>query len=447
VTKFNYSNALNNFQYYNDQTRAKEKLTNAVYVLGGITQEAFFRLSKKDILSARIWYCDNSHQIPPITTNTSNVHIENQKDQSIRSLVEWRRSDETYFLNIRSSLVDQFMQYTLYDKSWNHHSYSWANRARLVYSGIEKFTIRPGIEFNSDWVISDSYNGEKTRNTLGIFSEFNYSVLKSLQLSLVLRQDMIDGKFLPFIPALAIEYKPFKNINLAFSSNFCRNYRFPTLNDLYFEPYGNAQLKPETDYSVEGSMVYNFGKKDVGFFLESTITGYYSKIINQILWLPDTTANYKPINISEVHARGMEAGLNLAWSNHRFRISSANTWNYCRSTNEKSRFPGDNSVGKQLIYTPVNTFNTTLTIRWFGFYISDVFSYIGERFTSTDNSSFMPGYYLSNIILGKDFHLNKIILSLQLHLNNLFDLDYQSIANRPMPGRNYALTLKFNFRK
>jgi len=59
----------------------------------------------------------------------------------------------------------------------------------------------------------------------------------------------------------------------------------------------------------------------------------------------------------------------------------------------------------------------------------------------------MPGYYLSNIILGKNFHLKKFILSLQLHLNNLFDLDYQSIVNRPMPGRNYALTLKFNFSK
>jgi outer membrane cobalamin receptor len=447
VTKFNYSNALNNFPYNNDQTKTREKLVNGVYVLGGITQEAFFRLSKKDILTTRIWYSDNNHQIPPITTNTSNVHKEDQKDQALRSLIEWRRSSEKYFLTVRSSLVDQFMRYTLEDQSWNHHSYSWANQVRLVYTGIKNFIIKPGIDFNSDWVISDSYNGVKTRKTLGAFSEFNYDLKKFLQFSLVLRQDMIDGKFLPFVPALGMEYKPFNNINLTISANLCRNYRFPTLNDLYYERYGNPDLKPETDYAVEGGMVYNFRKKDDSFFIEMELTGYYSKMINLILWQPDSSGDFTPANISEVHARGLETGLNLAWSLSRFRFSFNNTYNYCRSTNEKPTSAEDDSKGKQLIYTPEHTLNSTLTINRSGFYGSYVFSYISERYTSSDYSSFMPGYYLSNIILGKNFHLKKFILSLQLHLNNLFDLDYQSIANRPMPGRNYMLTVKFNFRK
>jgi len=447
VTKFNYSNTLNNFPYNNDQTKTREKLINAVYVLGGITQEAFFRLSKKDILTTRIWFSDNNHQIPPITTNTSNVHKEDQTDQALRSMIEWRRSSEKYFLTVRSSLVDQFMRYTLEDQSWNHHSYSWADQVRLVYSGIKNFIIKPGLDFNSDWVISDSYNGMKTRKTLGAFSEFNYDLKKILQFSLVLRQDMIDGKFLPFVPALGMEYKPFNKINLTLSTNLCRNYRFPTLNELYFERYGNPDLIPETDYALEGGIVYNFRKEDDSFFIEMELTGYYSKMINLILWQPDSSGYFTPANISEVHARGLETGLNLAWSLNRFRFSFNSTYNYCRSTNEKLTSAEDDSKGKQLIYTPEHTLNSTLTINRDGFYGSYVFSYISERFTSTDNISYMPGYYLSNIILGKNFHLKKNILSLQLHLNNLFDLDYQSIVNRPMPGRNYALTLKFNFSK
>ena len=79
VTKFNYSNAMNDFPYNNDQTKTRETLTNAAYMFGGITQEAFFRLSKNDILTARIWYSDDNHQIPPITTNTRYVHKEDQK--------------------------------------------------------------------------------------------------------------------------------------------------------------------------------------------------------------------------------------------------------------------------------------------------------------------------------------------------------------------------------
>jgi iron complex outermembrane receptor protein len=263
----------------------------------------------------------------------------------------------------------------------------------------------------------------------------------------VLRQDVIDGKFLPFVPALGIEYKPFKKINLTFSANLCRNYRAPTLNDLYFKPNGNPDLKPETDYATEAGLVYNYGRIEKGFFIETTLTGYYSKIINEILWTPQTDGNYKPANVSEVHARGIEAGLNIAWTLFKFTFSFNNTYNYCMSTNEVAASPDDNSVGKQLIYTPENTWSTSLLIKRSGFYGSYIFNYTGLRYTSTDNSSYMPGYYLSNIILGKNFTLRKFILSLQLNLNNLFDLDYQSIAERPMPGRNFALTLKINFRK
>jgi iron complex outermembrane receptor protein len=445
ITRFNYSNALNNFPYYNDQTMTWQKLVNAVYVLGGITQETFFNLSKNDILSARIWYSDDTHQIPPITTNTDT--LEEEIDRAIRSIIEWRRSGENYYLTARSSLVDQFMRFTLGDQTWNDHCYTWSNRIRLVYSGIKNFIIKPGLDYTSDWVNSDSYNGNKTRKTLGAFSEFNYTPIKALKISLVLRQDMIDWKFLPFIPALGIEYKPFNDINLTVSANLCKNYAVPTLNDLYYEPLGNINLKPETDYATEGGIVYNLGRTDKGFFFETTVTGYYSKMIDLIIWLPTTLGQYKPQNISEVNARGAELGLNLAWSLCRFRFSLNNAYNYCRSTNEKATSANDNSVGKQLIYTPENTLNSTLTVSRSGFYGSYIFSYIGKRFTTSDNTSYMPCYYLSNIIFGKNFYLKKFILSLQLHLNNLFNLDYQSIEDRPMPGRNYAITLKFNFRK
>jgi hypothetical protein len=54
----------------------------------------------------------------------------------------------------------------------------------------------------------------------------------------------------------------------------------------------------------------------------------------------------------------------------------------------------------------------------------------------------MPAYNISNIIFGKNLGLKNFTLSLQLEINNLLNLDYQSIASRPMPGINYAFTLK-----
>jgi outer membrane receptor protein involved in Fe transport len=59
----------------------------------------------------------------------------------------------------------------------------------------------------------------------------------------------------------------------------------------------------------------------------------------------------------------------------------------------------------------------------------------------------MPGYNLSNLFLGKNIKLSNYVVSLQLQINNLFNLDYQSIENIPMPGINYGLTIRFNFKE
>ncbi|MEI7983697.1 MAG: hypothetical protein WCI71_18765, partial [Bacteroidota bacterium] len=68
-----------------------------------------------------------------------------------------------------------------------------------------------------------------------------------------------------------------------------------------------------------------------------------------------------------------------------------------------------------------------------------------NRYTGKDNLSIMPAYSLSNILLGKNILLKDFLLSLQVEINNLFNLDYQSVANRPMAGLSYAFTLKISF--
>jgi vitamin B12 transporter len=177
------------------------------------------------------------------------------------------------------------------------------------------------------------------------------------------------------------------------------------------------------------------------------VTGYYSKLLDLITWAPvsGNSTIWKPENVSEVLARGLETGINLKWEFLKTRLTFDNNYSFCKSTNEKTKSPQDASLGKQLIYIPVHSLNSTLALKKWEFYLSYNFQFVSKRYTGNDNLTYMPAYYLSNIIFGKNIHVKKIIVSLQLQINNLFDLDYQSIVNRPMPGRNYALTLKFNF--
>jgi iron complex outermembrane receptor protein len=420
---------------------------NGSYYNYGVTEELFYRAGKKDFLSGKIWYTSSYRNLPPIVTNLESDNSESIKEATARALVEWTRFETKYSFTLRSAFIDQFMNYKN-DSSGidDDHKYSsLINRLRFTWSGLKKWTIKPGADLNYDWVSSEAYDGLKTRLTAAVFSEFNYELNKKVQSSLVVRQEFIDDKFMPFIITVGLNYKPFNKINLSFSTNLARNYRYPTLNELYWKNFGNPDLLPETDYSAELGVVYQFTNKNRNFFIETELTGYYSFIQQLTQWViyGNTT---KPENVGEVLARGMEAGLNLTWSFYGFTLTSDNNYHFCRSTYEKATSASDASVGKQLIYIPINTFNSTLNIKKYEFYLSYNFSFIGLRYTARVNLYYMDGYNLSNIIFGKNFLIKNNILSLQLQINNVFDLALRSIANVPMPGRNYAFTLRYNFR-
>jgi vitamin B12 transporter len=169
---------------------------------------------------------------------------------------------------------------------------------------------------------------------------------------------------------------------------------------------------------------------------------------NLIVWYPKAGSSlWRPENISEVLSRGIEAGLKFNWTIGRFTTGLSNNYHFCKATYESSTSSADASIGKQLIYTPLNTFNSELDFAYRGFYFSYNFIFVGKRYTSKDNLSYMNAYNLSDIILGKNFVMKKYIVSLQLQINNLFDLALRSIANVPLPGRNYAITVRFNFNK
>lgn len=449
LTKANYSTSQNDFSFYNNDLDSVMRQNNGSYTQAGLSEDLFFRLGQKHFLSVKLWYSRNYRNIPPVMTNPDPDPFENQEDESLRGLAEYKFLEKKYNITVKSALIDDYLRYRNDSLDARHRYYSFVNRIRLNWLGLKRVALKPGLDLTYDWVISDAYDDIKTRRMAGLFGELVADPLDNLKTSVVIRQDLVDGLLMPFIFAAGIQYQPFSKWNWSVSSNISRNYRLPTLNDKYWAVYGNPDLEPESSVTAEASSVFNYYVKDRDLFMEVLLTGYYSWITNLIVWQPvdGNSLLWRPMNLSEVHARGLEAGLNMKYQVSRWNFSLNTNYNYCRSTNEKSNGPDDSKAGKQLIYIPVNTLNTTMNADWKNFYLSYNFMFTSRRYTGTDNETYMPGYNLSNIFIGKNIHLKNFVLSLQLEINNLFDLDYQSIANRPMPGRNYAVTLRGNFRK
>jgi iron complex outermembrane receptor protein len=448
-TRVNFSSAMNDFPYTND-TGAVVNQQNASFMRYGVSQELYGKIKDKHLLTGRLWYLSDDRNLPPTTTNYDSGKKETLYEKALRSTLDYKFVASGYTISVRSALNDQYMHYQnkLLDLSSEHKSLTWTSKTRLVFSRVKKIVLKPGLDYTFDRVISDDYDGTKYRNTFGLYLETIYSPSKKITSSLVLREEIIDGKWMPFIPAFGLEYKPFTRINLAFSANLSRNVHSPTLNDLYWKDYGNPSLKPEINYAAEAGITWNWADKKHQYYLETTVSGYYSRIFDMITWTPvDSSSLYRPENIDEILARGVEVGLNGTLTLLQFTISLKTNYTFTRSTYEKASSAYDDKIGNQQIYIPVNTFNATASIERWKFYLSYNFNYTGDRFTGKENLSIMPAYTLSNLIFGKNFGLKKIVLSLQLDINNLFNLDYQSIASRPMPGINYGFTFKVAYRK
>ncbi|MDP1623807.1 MAG: TonB-dependent receptor [Bacteroidales bacterium] len=447
-SKFNYSSASNDFPFYNDFLRENVRQLNASFALFGMSQELFWKLKDKHLISVKFRYNKDDRNIPPTTANYSADHKEKQKTNVLLAVIDYKFVEKKYNLLIRSAFGDQKMHYTL-DSTINntHQYYQWINKIRFSFLGIRNLSIKPGIDFTYDQVNSKAYEGVKTRSTTSFYTEFNLDIGKKVKTSVVIREDLIDAGFLPVVPAVGVEFLPFKKSSMSFTLNLARNYRYPTLNDLFWTVSGNPDLKPETNYSAELGSAFIHKSKDRKFFFEINLVGYYSWIYDMITWSPaNGNSNlWEPENIDEIRARGVETGLNFKWEVLKFILSLDNNYNFCHSTYQKASSAYDQKIGKQLIYIPVHNLNSTVSIERWNYYLHYNFSYISDRFTGKDNLSLMPAYNLLNIILGKNIIVKHFILSLQIDINNIFNLDYQSVASRPMPGINYAFTVKLAF--
>jgi iron complex outermembrane receptor protein len=67
------------------------------------------------------------------------------------------------------------------------------------------------------------------------------------------------------------------------------------------------------------------------------------------------------------------------------------------------------------------------------------------RFITPDNNWYLPENFLHNASVSQAFKLKKLTLTSSFKVNNLFYQDYQSIAYRAMPGRNYLFSLALSF--
>lgn len=312
---------------------------------------------------------------------------------------------------------------------------------------------------SGDTDMSGTYPGYRaSRTELSLYLAAEWHPFPRAGISLSLREELYGRAFSPVIPALSAEYLVSEKGNLRLMASVSRNYRYPTLNDWYFRPGGNPDLKPERGFGYDAG--YSFSLTFFGDRVSLSGEGFWfdSYIDDWILWLPAGSAKkfYTPLNLKKVHAYGVEQSLSFGWSFAEAWTLAADgnfTWSPSINCGEPMN-RWDESVGKQLVYIPEYSSSVSASLSWRSWKLLYKWCWYSDRFTMSSNdytiSGFIPDYFMSDVTLSKNFSFTWAGITVSLAVKNLFDEDYVTVLSRPMPGINFeafvGITPKFGRR-
>lgn len=440
-SKFYYKSVKNDYAFlnYTKSGFPKEYLINAEVLQQGFMQSFEYDFSPKNKLSFYFWLMDSDRNLPqPISL--VGVSDENQKDNSKRFLLEWKKIFSKGIFNVKTSYLTDFLKYQSPSDSLFSISNSNSLKSIAQYKHFFKsdFTAKLQLQNSYDEAQTDGYNKSVYRNQISGFLQLSKKFKEWCYIETSIRAELIDNNFLPLMPAVSLVLLPDKQLSV--KANIARHTRYPSLNDLYWTPGGNQNLKPEQGWMEELGIAY----QTKSFTAE--VIAFNSYIENWILWSPTNKGYWSPQNIKEVNNYGLETSLKYDYqinSNLSFRING--NYTYTKSINKKVTSETDASLNKQLIYVPIHNASGGLIFTYKKWMIGGNTNFTSDRFINTDNTTYLPYYHLVNAFVAKDFTLNKHNLTTKFQVNNITSVEYYVIAYRPMPPTNFMITIRYNF--
>ncbi len=96
------------------------------------------------------------------------------------------------------------------------------------------------------------------------------------------------------------------------------------------------------------------------------------------------------------------------------------------------------------MYVPLHKGIVSLDAGYRGWSLLGNINYTGERYTTNSETTSLDDFFLIGLALNKKFQLKKTALTLSVRGDNVTGIEYQTMAYRAMPLRNYTLSIRFH---
>lgn len=427
-----------NFETINGSRKQPHAATEGLSLMGN-----FHRiLGNKSTLSAGFWHQTINRQVPAtLVEYKSNA---TQQDITNRAYINFSNNGKRWSFHTKNGFQTFHIDYKnplsqIFDATQTHQlindlEFEWKR------DSINLFQF--GISHQWQWMERIK---EQSIQKLGAFFTYARQVSGNFKLSATARQEIFNGQIAPFIPQISL-LRFNRNSNFSWELKTGRVFRFPTLNDLYWPGQGNPDLKPESGYHAEWAMKLNLTKLKYLNRIELQASHYQTLLENMILWVPQS-GFWTPLNKNKVWIKGIDVSWKIVKTIKQFSFEFATQVQWVSSENIDQSAESSSEYRKQLMYVPQWQQNYSLGIRYQKSLLQWQSQYTGIRNTTSDGMNSLPAFWLQNLRMNHDFKSKKIMIQAFFSINNIFNQNYQVVAFRAMPMRNYLVGIQIQFNK
>ncbi|NIF04392.1 TonB-dependent receptor [Chryseobacterium sp. Tr-659] len=402
---------------------------NGRYYNTSVNIGASYKIAAHQTISWQNQMFDASQHYPIFEANGNKTKY---NAQTLRSLISWDINKTNLSNSLKAAYTEDNYQYFSDIASTKS---SGAAGKNYIFKNDFNYFITPKLNINAigEFQVNkgkgyDTGFGSISRNIGSLAGLVRYFATKDFSLEAGIKKDFVEDISSPVLYSFSGKWDIVKWYHVG--ANFSKNFRYPSFNDLYWQPGGNLNLQPETSSNIDMNHEFRFGN------LKVMLSPYYMDIKNLISWMPTPEGYWAPFNTSKAESYGLESQVtwNRSFGKHSLKLNGSYT--YSKSINKDTRM--------QMMYVPLHKAVGNIDYRYdfIKVYVQGLFN--GLTYTTSDEkrSSAIDPYFIVNAGISADLFKK---YTLGFKVNNITNTVYQTVSFYPMPKRNYSIYASINF--
>ena len=431
-----------------------------------------YQTNRVSRLSGKLYYYDNDRQLPGQVHYYTNLSGEALRDRNaFGQLLYQTRWDDKLSLKwlakynwAESVYRDRMMQGGVNDASyWQREVYS---SAVLLYTPDERWAMDYSMDYafnnlnGSSWrtLVGKPYRHTMLQSATAKYQNRRLKVIVRLLLSLYLngqsempattRQDVQQNSadnMQRLSPSLSVSYKLLADQDLYVRASYKNIFRSPTFNESYYYHYGSTNLKPESTDQLNVGVTYTapLSRRNM---LTVTLDGYYNHVKDMIVAVPQNMFVWTCVNLDKVRSYGLDATMRASRQvAEGHQVAVAGSYSYQRVEDRNN--PDATTYGYQVAYMPRHQGSLSVSYENPWVNVSLHGTSVSSRWPNNNHyeGTLIAGYTDCGATLWRQFRWHRHQLEARFDLKNVFDKQYEIVANYPMPGRNYQISINYKF--